>query len=160
MEILELVEHSEVITNFVSNVHGQLKESGYRAYLNNVQYKWNIEGKKKIVVPDASINCRAYEKESYFLLDVPKFVLEVLSPETEEYDRTEKMEIYRQKEVKECWFADWRKRRVEIYTLNRNDTGKLKYYLLDTITEDNKDKLALSCFSCVKISFDELFGNI
>ena len=67
MEILELVEHSEVITNFVSTVHGQLKESGYRAYLNNVQYKWNIEGKKKIVVPDASINCRAYEKESYFL---------------------------------------------------------------------------------------------
>jgi Uma2 family endonuclease len=153
MEILELVEHSEVITNFVSTVHGQLKESGYRVYLNNVQYKWNIEGKKKIVAPDASINCSAY-------LDVPKFVLEVLSPETEEYDRTEKMEIYRQKEVKECWFADWRKRRVEIYTLNRNDTGKLKYYLLDTITEDNKDKLALSCFSCVKISFDELFGNI
>lgn len=55
MEILELVEHSEVITNFVSTVHGQLKESGYRVYLNNVQYKWNIEGKKKIVVPDASI---------------------------------------------------------------------------------------------------------
>lgn len=48
MEILGLVEHSEVITNFVSTVHGQLKESGYRAYLNNVQYKWNIEGKKRL----------------------------------------------------------------------------------------------------------------
>ena len=35
-----------------------------------------------------------------------------------------------------------------------------KYYLLKTITEENKDELHLIHFSQIKITFDELFEEI
>lgn len=91
-------------------------------------------------------------------MDIPRFVLEVLSPSTEKYDRTEKMELYRQQEVDEYWIVDWRKRQIEIYTLDYDNDGKPKYYLFRTITEENKEKLSIVHFPNIKISFDELFN--
>lgn len=46
-------------------------------------------GRKK-VIPDASINCRTKVRKGNVFLDIPRFVLEVLSPSTEKYDRGEK----------------------------------------------------------------------
>ena len=85
-------------------------------------------------------------------------MLEVLSPSTEKYDRTEKKELYRQQEVDEYWIVDWRKRQVEIYTLDYDDNGKPQYYLFDTITDENKDRLSIVHFPHIKIKFDELFN--
>lgn len=152
------IEHSEVITNFVAIVYSQLKNSLCRVYPDNVQYKWKVEEKEKVVIPDASINCRIHAKRGNSFLDIPRFVLEVLSPSTEKYDRTEKMELYRQQEVDEYWIVDWRKRQIEIYTLDYDNDGKPKYYLFRTITEENKEKLSIVHFPNIKISFDELFN--
>ena len=50
-------------------------------------------------------------------------------------------------------------RRVEIYELDYE--GEIpKYYLLKTITEENKDELHLIHFPQIKITFDELFEEI
>ena len=152
------IEHSEVITNFVAIVYSQLKGNICRVYPDNVQYKWKVEEKEKIVIPDASINCRVRAKKGNSFFDVPRFVLEVLSPSTEKYDRTEKKELYRQQEVDEYWIVDWRKRQVEIYTLDYDDNGKPQYYLFDTITDENKDRLSIVHFPHIKIKFDELFN--
>ena len=52
-------EHSSVIVNFVAAVRYQLKNSTCYVYSNNVQYRFkDAEGNNKIVIPDASINCR------------------------------------------------------------------------------------------------------
>lgn len=152
------IEHSEVITNFVAIVYSQLKGNICRVYPDNVQYKWKVEEKEKIVIPDASINCRVRAKKGNSFFDIPRFVLEVLSPSTEKYDRTEKKELYRQQEVDEYWIVDWRKRQVEIYTLDYDDNGKPQYYLFDTITDENKDRLSIVHFPHIKIKFDELFN--
>ena len=43
-----------------------------------------------------------------------------------------------EQEMEEYWIVDWRKRTVEIYELDYE--GEIpKYYLLKTITEENKD---------------------
>ena len=85
--------------------------------------------------------------------------MEVLSPSTENYDRTEKMQLYCEQEIEEYWIVDWRKRTVEIYELDYE--GEIpKYYLLKTITEENKDELHLIHFPQIKITFDELFEEI
>ena len=86
--------------------------------------------------------------------------MEVLSPSTEKYDRTEKMEIYRQQEIDEYWIVDWRERKVEIYTLDYDENGTSKYYLWKIITESNKDELKIIHFPSVKITFDELFDEV
>ncbi len=96
------------------------------------------------------------QKGKHFF-DIPRFVMEVVSQSTERYDRNEKMELYKQQEVDEYWIVDWRKRQVEIYTLDYDEEEKPQYYLFKTITEKNKNELTIVHFPHIKIEFDELF---
>ena len=69
------------------------------------------------------------------------------------------MNIYCKVGVSEYWIVDWRKKTVEIYELDYE--GEIpKYYLLKTVTEENKDELQLLHFPKIKITFDELFEEI
>lgn len=152
------IEHSTVIVNFVAAIRKQLKNSTCFVYSDNVQYKWRLEnGEEKSVIPDASINCQTKNKKGNSFFSAPRFVMEVLSPSTEKYDREEKMELYRQQEIDEYWIVDWRNSQIEIYTLDYNELNNPEYYLFKTITEENKEELKLVHFPNVKITFDELF---
>lgn len=153
-------EHSLVIVNFVSAIRKQLKNSTCYVYSDNVQYKFKAEdGIEKTVIPDASINCRIKSRRGNTFLDSPRLVMEVLSPTTEQYDRTEKMELYRQQEIEEYWIVDWRKKEIEIYELDYENESP-KYFLWNKITEDNKEDLKIVHFPSVKITFDEVFEEI
>ena len=153
-------DHSLVIVNFVAAIRKQLKNSTCFVYSDNVQYRFKTdEGEDKTVIPDASINCRVKSRRGNTFLDAPRFVMEVLSPTTESYDRNEKMELYRQQEIEEYWIVDFRIKQVEIYELDY-DKGIPKYYLWKTITENNKDQLKIIRFPNIKITFDELFEEI
>lgn len=153
-------DHSLVIVNFVSAIRKQLKNSTCFVYSDNVQYRFQTDdGENKIVIPDASINCRTKSKRGNFFIEAPRFVMEVLSPTTEKYDRGEKMELYRQQEIEEYWIVDWRQKQVEIYELDyENNTPQ--YYLWKIITEKNADELKIIHFPNIKITFDELFDEI
>lgn len=154
-------EHSTVIVNFVAAVRNQLRNSTCYVFSDNVQYKLKLkDDTEKIVIPDASINCRVKARRGNTFLEVPRFVMEVLSPSTEKYDRTEKKEIYREQEIDEYWIVDWEKKIVEIYNLDYDEDGNPQYYLFETVTQDNKDKLKIVHFPSVKITFDELFDEI
>lgn len=154
------VEHSTVITNFVNMVYNQLKDSTCRVYPDNVQYKWKLDdGSEKVVIPDASINCHIRSRKGNSFINAPQFVLEVLLPSTAKYDRMEKKEIYRSEEIPEYWMIDIWKRTIEIYDLDyENDTPE--YYLIDTITDDNKEGLHLIHFPHIKIDFEQLFDGV
>lgn len=152
--------HSAVIVNFIAAIRNQLRNSTCFVYSDNVQYKWMTkEGEEKTVIPDASINCQTKKKRGSNFVGIPRFVMEVLSPSTEQYDRGEKMELYRQQEIEEYWIVDWRRKRIEIYELDYQD-GVPKYYLWETITEKNKEDLKLLHFPNIKITFDEVFDEI
>ena len=153
-------ERSLVIVNFVSAVRKQLKNSTCYVYSDNVQYRFRTEdGENRTVIPDASINCRVKSRRGNVFVDAPRFVMEVLSPATEAYDRSEKMELYRQQEIEEYWIVDWRSREVEIYELDyENDVPN--YFLWKKITEENKKDLKLLHFPNIRITFDELFDEL
>ena len=153
-------EHSLVIVNFVAAIRKQLKNSTCFVYSDNVQYKFKADnGEDKTVIPDASINCRVKSRRGNTFLDAPRFVMEVLSPTTESYDRGEKMELYRQQEIEEYWIVDWRQKRVEIYELDYKDNIPY-YYLWKVITRDNKEEMQIIHFPNIKITFEELFEEI
>ncbi len=153
-------EHSAIIVNFVAAIRKQLRNSTCFVYSDNVQYRWKTQdGDEKMVIPDASINCRTKSRRGNTFLETPRFVMEVISPSTENYDRTEKMELYRQQEIEEYWIVDWRKRNIEIYELDyQGETPR--YYLWDTITEANKEKLKILHFPSINISYDDIFDEI
>lgn len=50
----------------------------------------------------------------------PDLVVEVLSPGTERYDRTEKLEWYRRYGVRECWLVDLIEERVVVMDLTKD----------------------------------------
>lgn len=154
-------EHSTVIVNFVAAIRGQLLNSTCFVFSDNVQYKWDTkEGEEKIVIPDASINCRTKVRKGNVFLDIPRFVMEVISPSTEKYDREEKKELYRQQEIDEYWIVDWQKKKVEIYNLDYDENGLPQYYLWEIITEQNKEELKIVHFPSLKITFSQLFAEV
>ena len=154
-------EHSAVIVNFVSAIRKQLKDTTCFVFSDNVQYKWKLQdGTDKIVIPDASINCRVKARKGNVFLDIPRFVMEVLSPSTERYDRNEKKELYKEQEIDEYWIVDWKKKEVEIYILDYDEDGEPQYYLFKTVTEKNKDELKIVHFPRINITFEDLFEEI
>lgn len=155
------LEHSTVIVNFVAAVRKQLRNSMCYVFSDNVQYKFKTEdGENKTVIPDASINCRTKSRRGNTFIDAPRFVMEVISPSTEKYDRGEKKELYRQQEIDEYWIVDLKDKKVEIYELDYDETGKPQYYLWKIITEKNKNELKMIHFPTLKITFDELFDEL
>lgn len=152
------IEHSAVITAFTSIVYSQLKNSTCKVFPDNVQYKWLVGQEEKIVIPDATINCRVQAKKGNSFFDIPRFVMEVVSRSTEKYDRGEKMEIYRKMEVDEYWIVDWKKKQIEIYTLDYDENEQPQYGLFKIITKKNKEELEIVHFPHIKIDFDELFA--
>lgn len=152
------IEHSMVITNFVSITGSQLKNSLCRVFPDNVQYTWWFGDEKKTVIPDASINCQVRSRRGNTFVNAPQFVMEVLSDSTEKYDRTIKKELYRKEEINEYWIVDWQKRQIEIYTLDYDENQEPQYHLFKTITRENKEELEIVHFPNIKITFDELFN--
>ena len=154
-------EHSTVIVNFVSAIRKQLLNSTCYVFPDDIQYRFKTdEGEDKTIIPDASINCRIKSRRGSTFIDAPRFVMEVLSESTEKYDRGEKMELYRQQEVDEYWIVDWRKKRVEIYNLDYDSEGRPQFYPGNIITEENKEKLRITHFPHLNITFDELFAEV
>ena len=146
------IEHSMVINNFVTTVGIQLKSSVCRVFGDSVKYKWS-ENDNKPVIPDVSINCDIKNRRSTNFLGVPRFIMEVLSEATEDYDRGEKMELYKKVEVAEYWLVDWRRKQVEIYILvpNENAIDDAEYKLISTITEQNSEVFVLHMFPDISI---------
>ena len=150
-----------VINNFVTTVGIQLKSSVCRVFGDSVKYKW-CENDNKPVITDVSINCDIKNRRSTNFLGVPRFIMEVLSEATEEYDRGEKMELYKKVEVAEYWLVDWRRKQVEIYILvpNENAIDDAEYKLISTITEQNRQDLVLQMFPHISIDFEQLFDGV
>ena len=150
-------DHSTVITNFVNMVYNQLKDSTCRVYPDNVQYRWKMsDDSEKVVIPDASINCQIRSRKGNSFINAPQFVLEVLSPSTAKYDRTEKKEIYREEEIPEYWIIDIQKRTIEMFDLDYRNSEP-EYFLVDTVTGKNKEEIHLIHFPHIKIDFEQLF---
>lgn len=155
------IEHSIVINNFVTSIGSQLKSSLCRVFGDSVKYKW-IENDNKPIIPDVSINCDIKNRRSTNFLGVPRFIMEVLSDATEQYDRNEKMELYKKVEVAEYWLVDWRRKQVEIYVLmpDENSIDDAEYKLMAKVTEQNREELKVYMFPNVNIEFEQLFDGI
>lgn len=154
-------EHSIVIVNFVAAIRKQLKNSTCYVFSDNVQYHFKTaDGETKVIIPDASINCRTKSRRGHSFIDAPRFVMEVLSPSTEKYDRGEKKELYRQQEIDEYWMVDLNEKKVEIYELDYDENENPQYYLWKIITEENKKELKILHFPNITITFDDLFDEM
>lgn len=148
------IEHSVIINNFVRVVGSVMKNSICKVFGEGIQFQWEESGKKKYT-PDAFIICSFKHRSSTVMHEVPRMILEVLSPSTEDYDRNDKLNAYGKAGVGEVWLLDWRKQTIEIYVCDDDGTSQgTKPYLYLTVTENNKEELKLVNFPITKIDFD------
>ena len=152
------LEHSMVVHNFVIKVGNQIKDSLCRVFGDSVQYQWH-ENDDKVVIPDVSIICNMRDRKNVSFTGIPRFVMEVLSDATEEYDRNEKMDIYRKVGVSEYWIVDWRKKQVEIYMFDfKDDDTRLSflqgnYVTLTNLSDEDIERIIRYRLSPMNISF-------
>ena len=150
------IEHSVIINNFVRSVGKALKDSICRVFGEGIQFQWEEAGEKRYT-PDAFIICRFKRRTNTTLHEVPRMILEVLSPGTETYDRNEKLNAYNKAGVGEVWLLDWRKRKIEIYVCDDDGSGQAtKPFLYQTVTDENKEELKIVNFPITKVDFDEV----
>ena len=153
--------HSIVIDNFVAQVVPWLRGTKCRVYGDHVKYSFLRDTNETCnIIPDASINCSANIKRGTALLNIPKFVMEVISKSTEQRDRVEKKEIYREQEIEEYWIVDYVLKTVEIYLLDTAEEGKPEYYMVSKVSDKNKQDLKLYTFPMVNLDYDFLFDGV
>lgn len=148
--------HREIMDNLAGIISSQLDWSICKVSVER-KYKWaecncSIE-------PDISILCGKKSVEKNCTTSIPRVIMEVLSPTTEEDDRTRKMELYALVGVEEYWLVHQNTKKIEIYRLdyiNENDEQQ-KYYLANTITEDNKKELYFASLPHLKLDFDKIY---
>ncbi len=112
-------DHALIATNFLREIGNALKGKPCRVYGSDL--KVAITKRRHITYPDGSIICgpAEFHPAAGAMRDVitnPRVLIEVLSPTTEQYDRTTKFDRYRQIDsFEEYVLVSQQSHRVETY---------------------------------------------
>lgn len=157
-------QHGIVDGNIYRIISAGLKGSICLAFMENLDYKYQVDVNDDYVIPDIMVACDRKHLKGGSYSGVPKFIVETLSPATALRDKTVKKEIYQNAGVAEYWIISPRERAVEIYYL---EDGKyeLKYsYILQDDAEEahyNADtQIVLKEFPHISMTLAEIFENV
>ena len=157
-------QHGIVDGNIYSIIKSGLKGSLCLPFMENLDYKYQVQENDDYVIPDIMVICdRKYLKGSAYT-GVPRFIVETLSPATALNDKTIKKDIYQNAGVSEYWIVSPKERAVEIYYLE-DSVYVLKYfYILQDDTEEegyNADTIiTLRDFPHITMALEEIFENV
>lgn len=153
----EFIDHALVANNFVITVGNQL-EAGQGRVFERVPYRLP-ENNHQDIVPDVSIVTDVEKRTAIAFKSTPCFAMEIIGSDWERTICRKRLEVYRRAKVPECWVVDWNAKSVEIYYF-AEECQYIEAALRKVVTEENKDKLEISTFSDITISFEELFRNV
>lgn len=114
--------HNLIMSNTLANLHTQLRKRPCVVYPSDMRVKIRRSG--LYTYPDISVVCGApeYEDDHRDTLLNPIFIVEVLSPSTETYDRGKKFQHYRTlQSLQEYLLIAQDSYRVEQYIRQAND---------------------------------------
>jgi len=108
--------HAEVVMNLGGYLRAALRGSPCSAYAESSKVQ---VGEDTVLYPDVFITCDKADRGSEMIFRAPKVVVEVLSPTTQRYDRSEKFALYRRiSSLREYILVDPDTRRVEAFRIN------------------------------------------
>lgn len=86
-------EHNLISFNLAAAIRAHLKGKPCRTFIHDMKVRVNWQGAPTFFYPDVMVTCDPRDIDRYFK-QYPKVVIEVLSPETERFDRREKLMVY------------------------------------------------------------------
>jgi len=85
--------HNDITLNFYRTLYSHLRPRGCRVNVSDAKVQAN---NSRYFYPDLVISCDFRDRESRNFIQHPQVIIEVLSPSTGNYDRTKKLQYYRQ----------------------------------------------------------------
>lgn len=128
-------QHSMISLNFASELNRQLRQrkDRCRAYQSDARVQLSAT---RYVYPDITVTCDDRDLTAGDNLRFPRVLIEVLSPGTENYDRSEKSDMYRAcASVQEIILVRTARRVVETYRRTSDNQWLLQIYGPDDLVE-------------------------
>jgi Uma2 family endonuclease len=115
--------HAQIGANIITVLNNLLSENPCRIYTSDVRVQLS---ESRYVYPDVAVSCDKRERGDSNMLQYPRLVVEVLSPDTEAYDRGEKLTYYREcPTIQEYMLVNTQRFFIEIF---RRETSNLWTY--------------------------------
>lgn len=119
--------HNLTKGNMIVALRPGVRQRGYRVFDENMRLA--VQERKYYTYPDIMVSCDPDDRRDPYLIRQPMLIVEVLSPSTAEYDRTEKFAQYQKLTSlrhyllvsQTAWVVEW---------LRRDDAGQWIYTLL------------------------------
>ncbi len=125
--------HSTICVNITSLLNSHLSNSACRVYNSDMKVRLS---ETRYVYPDASISCDERDRGTAETLRFPRLVIEVLSPSTEAYDRSQKFDCYREcTTIEEYVLIDAQRQAIDVYRRARKDLWTLHFFRSGDIVE-------------------------
>ncbi len=142
--------HNQITGNLYLLLRQHLKGSPCRIYMENIKTHIKTKTTERFYYPDLQISCKKDLFPKSHVETAPKLIIEVLSPSTERYDRTEKLYAYQQLEsLEEYVLVAQHEQYVEIY--RRQNQWQREIYQLEQPYLKSLD---------LTLPFDNIYENI
>jgi len=142
--------HGRVTANLVMLLGLQLKGTPCQVFSESMKVQIADD---TILYPDVFVTCDRQDLQTEMIFRAPKLVIEVLSPSTQSYDRSQKFALYRRlPNLEEYLLIDPETRRAEVFRINSEGL-----FVLYDMSE--AEILELASINC-KMSMTELFAGI
>jgi Uma2 family endonuclease len=118
------IPHTKIYLNLYRALYAQLRQTGCEVYVSDV--KVQARANRQYFYPDLVVTCNPEDQNARDFIQHPKLIVEVLSPSTGNYDRTQKFKHYRQMpSLQDYVLIDSEQISVEVY---HRSAGKLWLY--------------------------------
>lgn len=123
------LDHNDITLNLYTALRSHLRPRGCR--VNASDAKVEVRKLGRYFYPDLVVSCHPEDVKSRKFIQHPQVIVEVLSPSTANYDRTQKLKYYRQIPSLQAYLLiDAEEMSVEIY-----ERGEGKIWLYSTYSE-------------------------
>ena len=113
--------HSKIAVNLTVLLGNHLEDSGCQLFNSDARIK--IQESEKYTYPDLSVTCDERDQNTLQYITYPCLIVEVLSPNTEAYDRGKKFKLYqRSNTLVDYVLVDAEEISIEVF--HKNERGK------------------------------------
>jgi len=145
------LNHVRITRNISHEFTKRMQEGPCQAYSSDVRVIIPTRG--NYLLPDIAVSCDYRDEKEDQALHFPRLIIEVLSPSTQDDDRSEKFQEYQTlPSLQEYVLVSARYQFVEIYRRQSDETWLYKTYKPDQIVE----------FKClnIQLTFAEIYKNV
>ncbi|MEC4895651.1 MAG: Uma2 family endonuclease [Oscillatoria sp. PMC 1051.18] len=127
------LSHNSIALNLASALKIHLRQKGCKVFIADA--KLGVSQQGPFHYPDIMVTCDRRDQTARKLVYHPCLIIEILSPNTEAFDRGDKFKHYRRiNTLKEYVLIDPETINIESYRLNENNKWELTPYSVDEIT--------------------------